>query len=264
MKLHPLTRSRWAAIGAAVAVTVGAGGVIPAVMAAENDTSAFTAVVPCRHSDTRTADNPLGAGEERTLIATGHQGDCYVPDSATAIVANIIAVNPSQDTHVSAYPGGGKRPLTATVNTASGDRARANSATVKLAGDGTFAVWNHAGEVDLVIDITGFYTPGTSGPQGPQGDQGPQGPAGVVSGHEVVSEMSIGFDPWPGHWVTAMCPEGKVLTGGGGHGLDLWDHEPVPVSSKPTENGQGWEVSRGSGYHGEILLEAYAICVDGD
>ena len=48
-----LWRSRWAAIGAAVAVTVGAGGAIR-FAAAASDTSTFVAVTPVRVLDTRT------------------------------------------------------------------------------------------------------------------------------------------------------------------------------------------------------------------
>lgn len=57
---------------------------------------------------------------------------------------------------------------------------------------------------------------GEQGPPGPQGEQGPTGPPGI-SGYEIVEvEQTITMAPGdPGVFVTATCPSGKKILGGG-------------------------------------------------
>ncbi|MEP7114685.1 MAG: hypothetical protein ABI862_15570 [Ilumatobacteraceae bacterium] len=57
-----LTRSRWAGIGAAVAVSLGAGGIGFIAHAANSATSSFVSITPCRLFDTRPAPANVGAG----------------------------------------------------------------------------------------------------------------------------------------------------------------------------------------------------------
>ena len=51
--MESLTRSRWAAIGAAVAVTLGGGGLIGVSASGVGDSAALVAVDPVRILDTR-------------------------------------------------------------------------------------------------------------------------------------------------------------------------------------------------------------------
>ena len=79
-----LIRSRWAAIGAAVAVSMGAGGLgIAHATITSGERTAFVPITPCRLLDTRPgADNvgpkssPMGAGETHTVSARGSNGNC--------------------------------------------------------------------------------------------------------------------------------------------------------------------------------------------
>ncbi len=73
-----IRRSRWAAIGAAVAVTVGAGGVLTTSAASSEAGSLFVPITPCRLIDTEAArqlsdcwSGPLGAGE--TYLGPGER-----------------------------------------------------------------------------------------------------------------------------------------------------------------------------------------------
>ena len=66
-------RSRWAAVGAAVAVTLGAGSML-AVNAAPSDPSSFVATTPTRILDTRTdvgLTGPFVSGVAQKLQVTG-------------------------------------------------------------------------------------------------------------------------------------------------------------------------------------------------
>ena len=93
-----LTRSRWAGIGAAVAVSLGAGGVGLIAHAAGGTPSSFVSITPCRLFDTRPApDNvgdrstPLNAGEDFLRQVTGgvNTGNCNIPAGATGISYNL-------------------------------------------------------------------------------------------------------------------------------------------------------------------------------
>ena len=69
-----MIRSRWAAIGAAVAVTLGAGGLIS--VNAADDTSSLVPITPERILDTRSADrvgslDTAGASDPYRLKITG-------------------------------------------------------------------------------------------------------------------------------------------------------------------------------------------------
>jgi hypothetical protein len=175
-----MMRTRWAAIGAATAVALGGGGLLSAA-ASPGDQLALTTIVPCRHTDTRTS-SALGADEARAFTALGTNGNCDIPATATAIVANVTAIEPSADTFLSVYPAAAARPYTSVVNIAAGEGADANEITVRLSADGEFEVYNSNGSTDVVIDIVGYHSPvagaGEPGPQGPEGPQGPAGPEG--------------------------------------------------------------------------------------
>ena len=55
-------RSRWSAVGAAVAVTLGGGLAIPAAKAtiSSGERAVFVAIAPCRLLDTRPAPQTVG------------------------------------------------------------------------------------------------------------------------------------------------------------------------------------------------------------
>ncbi|MFM7872093.1 MAG: hypothetical protein ACKPBG_10480, partial [Actinomycetota bacterium] len=55
----------------------------------------------------------------------------------------------------------GVRPLGSNLNFKAGDAPTANQVIVRVgvvsANDGTFWVYNHAGSVDVVIDVNGYF-----------------------------------------------------------------------------------------------------------
>jgi alpha-tubulin suppressor-like RCC1 family protein len=114
----------------------------------------FTALPPNRLLDTRYwAGGPVGAGQTRELDLTGH-----VPASATTVTFNLTATDPTSSTFVTAWPTGTTRPISSNLNTPAGD-TRANLVTVALGADRKVNLYNLAGSVHLVVDLTGFYTP---------------------------------------------------------------------------------------------------------
>lgn len=191
-------RSRWAAIGAAVAVSVGAGG-LGLASASSGVESSFVSVTPARVLDSRTGlglVGPLVSPTPRVLQVTGEIARPHgstavvVPESASAVVLNVTAVLPQVDGFFSVRPDGTPgAPETSNLNFSAG-AIIPNAVTVALPASGavelTYDAFGAVGPTaDVLVDVTGLYVAasggggdGGVGPAGPAGAAGPTGPAG--------------------------------------------------------------------------------------
>ena len=163
-----LVRSRWAAIGAAVAVTLGAGGLIS--VGASNDTSSLVPITPTRVLDTRSGDrvgslDTAGASDPYRLKLTGSNG---VPASGvTAVSLNVTAVETQTNDYggfLSVYPCASvssTRPDVSNINFRSGQTI-ANAVTVPVSTDGHICVYVY-GTAHVLVDVNGFYMSATAG-----------------------------------------------------------------------------------------------------
>jgi len=101
-----------------------------------------------------------------------------------------------------------------------------------------------------------FVVPLFTACQGPPGPQGPQGSVGI-SGYEIV-EVSDIYTIQPGHKlvITATCPNGKKVLGGGHEVSRVYVRRSIPV------DGQEWQL-RVENKSDNILgvpLKVRAIC----
>lgn len=181
-----IRRSRWAAIGAAVAVTLGAGGI--AFVGAASEPSLLVAISPERILDTRSnlgLPGPFTSADGRTLQVTGPVptpggNATIVPAGATAVVLNVTAVQPTAAGFLSVRPGSATgAPTTSNLNFNAGDIVP-NAVTVELPPNGTInIVYDAFGTpgptTHILVDVTGYYVPGAGAP----GPPGPAGPAGA-------------------------------------------------------------------------------------
>ena len=156
-------RARWAAVGAAVAVSLGAGGV-GWLAHADTPPSTFVGIAPCRLFDTRPApDNvgdrrtPLAAGEELTRQVVGANGNCNIPATATAIAYN-LTIPTSIDGFLTIFPADSARPRSSSINPVGGEQVKANSGIVGLSATGAIKLYTLTGPVNAILDITGYYT----------------------------------------------------------------------------------------------------------
>ena len=170
-------RIRWAAIGAAIAVSLGGGvtlfaqaGAVPA------SSSTFVAVSPVRVLDTRD-DVVLWAGPFVTgvphdvkvtgSIPTSSGTQTVMPAGSTGVVLNVTVLNSTADGFVSVRPAdAADAPKTSNINFEA-RKTVANSITVNLPTSGTeagtFEVWFDSMGVagataDVLVDVTGYYT----------------------------------------------------------------------------------------------------------
>lgn len=169
--------SRWSRVeralgfAAGIAVTLTAGYMFAASIteaAGSAPESSFVPVTPCRLFDTRPApDNvgprntPLGASETHVQQVTGTNGQCDIPLGATAVAINATAVGATAPSFVTFFPSDATQPVASNLNVGPGQPATPNKVDVKLSLDGKVSVYNAFGQVDLIADVTGYYTDAT-------------------------------------------------------------------------------------------------------
>lgn len=73
------------------------------------------------------------------------------PGQEKAVLMNLTETNATADGYVSAYPGGGARPVTSVLNFRAGQTV-SNQVLVPVAADGTVSLYNSSGSVDLIAD----------------------------------------------------------------------------------------------------------------
>ena len=174
MALLANLRTRWAAIGAACAVTLGGGtfGIVQASVSS-GDRAIYVPISPVRVLDTR-SDVGVATIQDATpalltvtgniATTTGQQN--VVPTGASSVVINVTAINPTSDGFVSLRPGDAiGAPSVSTLNVTVGGTFP-NGATITLPTSGGSAgqiqIWYEAyaatgGTTDLLIDVVGYY-----------------------------------------------------------------------------------------------------------
>ncbi|MFD9409695.1 hypothetical protein ACFWBN_22135 [Streptomyces sp. NPDC059989] len=198
----------------------------------------FVPVTPTRLLDTRSgAGAPaakVGAGQSVNVRIAGRAG---VPsEGVTAVVLNVTATNPTAGSYVTAHPHGAARPTASNLNFTAGQTIP-NQVTVPVGADGTVDLYNFAGTVDLIADISGYYLAGDSGqrftavspkrlldtrspwitPGTPTRPFGPVGAGGTITldvagsypGAKAVTLNVTATNPTAGSYVTAY-PHGSA------------------------------------------------------
>ena len=157
-------RTRWAAVGAAVAVSLGAGGISLIHAASPEGAAALVPITPCRLFDTRPAfqvgprNTPLGAEEIYDVTATGAVGQCNVPAEAVGLSLNVTAVDATLNTFLTLFPAGAARPNASHLNPAPGQPPTPNAVTTDIDDADTFSIFNKQGTVHVFADVVGYYT----------------------------------------------------------------------------------------------------------
>jgi subtilisin family serine protease len=123
----------------------------------------FIPVTARRVLDTRTGTGapvaPIGPGEA-VPIQVGGLGP--IPGTGVAaVVLHVTAVNESQPTYLTLWPTGEARPLASNLN-AGRDTLANNLVIVKAGPGGWVSVYNALGTTDVVADVTGWFSDGTT------------------------------------------------------------------------------------------------------
>lgn len=120
----------------------------------------FVPLSPARVADTRdgTGGVPVRRVGPAELLAVAIAGRGGVPPTATAVIANVTAVDVSEPTFLTVCPGGAALPETSNLNPVPG-RATPNLVVMGLGAGGTIDVHNSVGETNCIVDVFGYFDP---------------------------------------------------------------------------------------------------------
>ncbi len=146
-------------------VGLGTGFPVRALAATAGTGGAFVAVSPSgKLVDTRSAlgiKATLGSASTNSFQVLGEAG---VPSSGVSAVSlTVVATNPTGDSYVELWPDGTTEPSPASMLNFNTGQTISNTALVAVGADGKIDVFNHAGTVDLVVTVSGYFTSSASG-----------------------------------------------------------------------------------------------------
>jgi hypothetical protein len=182
---HPSPLIRWAVIAAAaVPATLAAGTMLggsPWTASAQETTTTtsttstttttttttlapaeFVGIQPVRVLDTRKVGPPVGVPAAAQIgpnqsIDVQVTGAFGIPDNATSVAINVtIDGDATQKSFLTVWPTGSTRPLASTNNAEPGLISPVG-ALMKVGTGGKISVYNSAGFVNVVIDVTGYF-----------------------------------------------------------------------------------------------------------
>jgi hypothetical protein len=127
------------------------------------DRPVLVPIESCRLADTRPAFNvgprtaPLGPAETYSLNTQQAGTECSgdIPATASAIAANVTAPESTGESFITLWAEG-SLPNGSTLNPQAGQLVF-NAATIDLAADNSFLVYNNANNVHVIIDVVGYY-----------------------------------------------------------------------------------------------------------
>ncbi|MFI8521368.1 hypothetical protein ACIGEZ_26630 [Streptomyces sp. NPDC085481] len=113
--------------------------------------SVFTGMQPKRLMDTRD-----GTGVPKAKVGPGKTVSLTVGTKYKAVVLNVTATNPTEGSFVSVYPYGTARTSASSLNFSTGQTVP--NLVIVPVKDGKVTFYNKNGSVDLIADVTGYYT----------------------------------------------------------------------------------------------------------
>ncbi|MBI2705068.1 MAG: fibronectin type III domain-containing protein [Actinobacteria bacterium] len=131
-----------------------------------NTGDGFTSQSPQRILDSRPTGpqvgpygTPWGPATTRDVQVTNVGG---VPPNADAVVLNVTVTNATAASFLSIWPAGQPQPvpLVSSLNWVAGQTIP-NAVTVKAGAGGMVSVYNSAGSVNVIVDVVGYFTPGS-------------------------------------------------------------------------------------------------------
>ncbi len=154
------------ASGSLCVYTHRATDLIVDVLGAVPNGSTLDPINPARFIETRagqpTTDGQFAgigrraAGQETVVKVAGRNG---VPNDASAVTVNAIAIDPEHNGFLAAYPCGESRPEASMLNYAAGETI-AGGATIEIGDGGAICVYSHRA-LDLVVDVAAYTSRGS-------------------------------------------------------------------------------------------------------
>ena len=148
-------------IGAAVGALVDVSGYFTSD-ASVSGASTLTPMVPTRILDTRSGlDAPKAVRTPGSTLAVPIGGVSGIPQGVTAVAITLTTTGASASGYLTAYPDGVTRP--GTDVSLFGTATQSAMAIVPVGADGKIDVYDYGASVDLIGDVSGYFTAGTGG-----------------------------------------------------------------------------------------------------
>ena len=123
-----------------------------------NRSGLYNSLSPTRVFGSSQIGTAVGPNTSSSVTVAGSTAADGVPSNATVVVANVTAAHGTRPSYLTVYPAGvTSMPTASNVNFAVG-RTVANSVTVGVGSGGNIEVYNHAGTVNVDVDVNGYYT----------------------------------------------------------------------------------------------------------
>ncbi|WP_051807097.1 PKD domain-containing protein [Streptomyces sp. NRRL F-2664] len=202
--------------------------------------SRFTPHAPTRLLDTRSgiggSNRPVAPYGVARVKVGGNSG---IPADATAVALNVTVVDARSGGHITAYPSGSEQPDTSNVNFVAGQTVP-NMTIVPVGADGYVELVNRSfGDVDLLADVTGYFSRSASAggytPLDPfriVDSRTGQGAWGQVAGQSTFDVQVAGGGAVPASGVTAVALNVTATAPrGAGHLTVFPSGQPAPDTS---------------------------------
>jgi hypothetical protein len=149
----------------------------------------------------------LGTGQSLNVTITG------IPANATAVTVNVtIPADATAPGYLTVFPTGATRPLISTVNAEPG-LVMSGAGTFQLGTGGMLTVFNAAGFVDVVMDVTGYFVASTPVLATNAASYAP-GATVTYTGTNWNGCTAVKVDLFPGATIaTGITPVGGSFTG---------------------------------------------------
>ena len=158
-----MKRKVWLSLFAGLLTATALGGNVIGgfgVASASTTGGTYFPLSPIRILDTRITHQTLGPSGTLTLQVAGVNG---VPANATAVAVNVTVTNTTAPSYLSVYPAGEATPNVSNLNWDGGGTTIANLAVVPVGASGSITFFNDQGNVDVVVDLQGYFSSGTTG-----------------------------------------------------------------------------------------------------
>jgi hypothetical protein len=126
----------------------------------------YVGLTPARLMETRSGlstvdgqfngQGAIGVGGTRNLTVAGRGG---VPASASAVVLNVTATQPSTGGFMTVWPTGQSRPTASNLNFDAGQTIP-NLVIAKVGSGGQVSFYNNTGSTHVIVDVLGYFPGG--------------------------------------------------------------------------------------------------------
>ncbi|CAB4802021.1 unannotated protein [freshwater metagenome] len=119
----------------------------------------LTGITPDRLLDTRSAGKGPCINTTRDLRVAGVPFT-EVPADAAAVALNVTVITPNIPGYLTVFPTGSSRPTASTLNYST-NQVIANGTVVKVGASGSISLFASGGCPNVVVDVVGWFAPGT-------------------------------------------------------------------------------------------------------